>query len=207
MKTPFKIKFRREIIGSSSKDILENFKVNFTKSYCDYVEILDETNLIVENDFIRLKPDLNFNLWVGIGRAKISIVENKDQNKKTVKYCIDFTRLTSVYIFLFVVFPFTFLIGKIRDLHVLLFISTIVISVGIIMHGITFLRHWSIFKRTILNGTEYLGDYDWKTIIKNKTNKELQDVIDGKRDLPEAISILAKKELENRKIGNESNKE
>ncbi len=205
MRTPFKIKFRREITDYSSRDILENFKVNFTKSYCDYVEILDKTNLIVENDFIRLKPDLNLNLWVGIGRAKVSIVEN--QNEKIAHYSIDFTRLTVNYILLFIVFPFLFLFGKIGNTHVILLISTFIISIGIIMHGITFLRHWSIFKRTILHGTEYLGNYDWKTIIEKKTDKELQDVIDGKRDLPEAISILAKRELEKRKIENGRNKE
>ena len=199
MKTPFKISFKEKIKDYNNRTILENFKVNFVGTYCDYIKIINENELIVKNDFIRWKPDLNFNLWAGIGSAKITIEENELHNDKTLKYSIDFTRLTLAYILTFLIFSMFLLFGgnfEVKDLSLLIIV---IASIAVIMHIMTFLRHRSIFKQTIKFGTEYLGHYNWVEILKNKTDIELNEIIKDKWNLPKSVSNLAKTELEKRK--------
>lgn len=198
MKTPFEISFSAEVLNISNKTILENFKVNFKNSYCDHIEIIRENELIVENDLIRLKPDLNWNLWVGIRKAHILIIEKREA-QKTIKYRIDFSRTTIVYIFIFITFCLILFYWGVTDLDSYKYLL-IMIGTGFgLQFIITYLRHWSIFKRTIKHETEYLGSYDWDNIIKNKSDLEIEKIINGQSQLPKSVIKLAKLELENRK--------
>jgi len=195
LKTPFKISFKEKVNNIPNKTILENFKENLDGTYCDYLEINNDKELIVKNDFFRWKPDWNFNLWVGIGNAKITIEENEMQSYSPIKYSIDFSRLTITYILTIILFS---VVLPIYGYFELLFIMILVL-IAIIMHGITFFRHWSFFKQTIKHGINYLGNYDWESIIKNKTEIELVEIKNGNRQLPKSVIRLAELELEKRK--------
>ena len=202
MKTPFRITFKKIITDTPNKTILENFKENFNSTYCDYIKIISDNELVVRNEFIRLKPDLNFNLWVGIGSAKITIEENNIQKSSLIKYSIDFTRLTIIYLFVIII-PFVIL--PIDEYSYILIPLITILSIALITHVITFIRHWSIFLRTIKYGTEYLGKYDWENIIKQKNDAELNEIVQGSRNLPTPVIVLAKQELEKRKKVNTQN--
>ncbi len=200
LKTPFKITFQKDMPETSNIELLENFKENFILSNCDFVDIMNSNELRVENEMTSFGSRFRYNLWIGIAHAQISIVENKIRNTKTVKYCINYTWLFSVYIILFIALTiFAFYIFGFNEF---LFISTIliVLFVMIVLFPIliTFLRHKSIFNETIKFGASYVERYDWKSILENKTDIELIEIIKGRTHLPKSISILAKKVLENR---------
>ena len=199
MKTPFKISFKKEIKKIPNRNILEDFRNNFIKSYCDHIKIYDDKELIVKNEFIRWKPDWNLNLWVGIGEARIRINESEKNKNKVVKYSIDFTRLTFAYIFTLVFFALIFSQSGIWDFNSLKYLLIAVGTIALLMHIITFLRHWSIFNRTIKYGTDYLGNYDWNSIIRSKTDLELLEIKNGQRQLPKTVIRLVELEIENRK--------
>jgi len=81
----------------------------------------------------------------------------------------------------------------------LFFVLPIIIT-ALISHLTMFLRHRSLFIRIIQGKPESLGNYDWKKIMEGKTNHELSEIYLGKTHLPNAVSELAKLELEKRNI-------
>ena len=209
LKLPFKILFREEIIGTQNKTIIENFKANFKKTFCDHILINADKELVIKNNFIRWKPDSFWNFWDGIRNARVTIIENSDKKKKTIEYSIDYTYWIVRNIFIIIIIMFLFKIiglftflSTISDLLVTQSLKFVIIFSGlllVIMFFISVLRHRSLFKRTIKFGvTNDLGNYDWDTIIKEKTDLELEEIIRKQRGLPERVVELAKTELERR---------
>ena len=199
MKTPFKISFKKEIDEISNKIILEKFKVTFENSYCDHIKIVNNKELIVTNDFIRWKPDMNLNLWVGIKTAKITIDEIEKKKRKIIEYDVDFTRLIIRYFISFVLILVVFRQSGFWDNDSLKYLAIAIGIIGVLNYIVTYLRHWSIFKRTLKYGTEYLGNYDWSSILKSKTDLELLEIKNGKSQLPKSVIKLAEIELKKRK--------
>ena len=104
MKTPFRIKFSKEVLETSNKVILEKFEKSFNNSYCDSIEVLNDNKLIVRNEIVRIKPDLNWNLWTGVGYAELTVFESIENKTKEVEYVIDFTRISvSSIAFIFII--------------------------------------------------------------------------------------------------------
>jgi hypothetical protein len=200
MRTPFKISFKEEITGTPNKTILENFKANFSDTFCDHILINSEKELVVKNDRFHWKPDQNWNLWLGIKKALVTINENADKKKKTIKYSIDFTSYIFISLIIIVLFPLFHKLTGLFSNPLIKYITIFWAVYFVIMLFISVLRHRSIFKRTLKFGTvNYpLGNYDWDTIIKNMTDLELQEVISGRKRLPETVVGLAKTELERR---------
>jgi len=200
MRTPFKLLFKEEITGTPNKTILENFKANFSDTFCGNISINSDKELVVKNGHFRWKPDMDWNLWFGIRKASVTIGETADKKKKTIKYSIDFTPYIFDSLIIIILFPlFLKLTGLFNSFLKYLTIFWVVYFV--IMFFVLVLRHRSIFKRTLKFGiVNYnpLGNYDWDTIIKNMTDLELQEVISGRKHLPKTVVGLAKTELERR---------
>lgn len=200
MKNPFKISFREEISEIPNKAVLESFKANFSNTFCDKILINGDKELVVINDSSRWRPDMNWNLWAGIKNAKVTIDENPDTKKRTVEYSIDLTPYIYKSIFIFLTITFLFKIsgfwGNLSSLSLIIYAAAVLITVFFV----NILRHRSIFKRTLKFGAfNQLGNYDWDTILKNKTDLELQEIINGQRILPEPVVELAKTEFEKRR--------
>ncbi len=200
MKTPFKISFIEEITGTSNKTILENFKTNFSDTFCGNISIISDKEIVIKNSHFRWKPDTNWNLWIGIKEASVTISEDTDKKRKTIKYSIDFTSYIFNSLIIIIIFPlFNKITGLLNNLLVKYF-TIFWIAYFIIMFFVSVLRHRSIFKRTLKFGVvnNSLGNYDWNIIIKNKTDLELQKIISGRKRLPTTVVELAKTELERR---------
>ena len=200
MKTPFTIKFQKDIHETSNIVLLESFKENFILSKCDFVDIINNNELIVENEMMSFISRLRFNLWIGIEHARISIIEDKTRNTKTIKYFVDYTWLISTYFISFIAWTIVVLlnIGKDEFLYLAYFLIALFIFALIFSLSITFLRHRSIFNNTIKYGASYIRRYEWNSILEKKTDIELMEIINGKRHLPKSVLILAEKELEKR---------
>ncbi len=201
MKTPFKYTFRDTIQNIPKRQVLEDFKNSFDKSHCDFVAIISEQQLIVENEIWRLKPDLNFNLWIGIGDASVNISDSRDNNKLHVKYIIDYTKLIVSYFLLYLIFIVPVLIfGKTTELIQTISLELLLLTLVFILSlSIAFYRHRKIFKRTLNKKLKNLGGYDWDRIIGNMSDKELKRIINKEREFPEEMLFLVEKQFQQRK--------
>lgn len=201
METPFKIRFSKEVLETSDKTILDKFKISFNNSYCDNIEVLNN-KLIVRNEFVRFKPDLNWNLWTGVGYAELTIIDSEENKTKIVEYVIDYTRI-SISSIISIFFIVLILVSSLSSNELLDFLKIIffgIIPLLMIAHIFLFLRHRTMFFRTLKTPIENFGNYNWKEIFEKKTNHELIEISKGKRHLPEEVIGLAIRELEKRKI-------
>ena len=200
MVSPFKIVFKREIKDTANNTILANFKHNFERTYCDFTKIVEDKELVIENRFLRLKRDMNSNLWVGIGSANVLIEETQQKNRAKVIYTFDFTRLSIAHLFyLTLLFGIYLWVGNDTDLQQIILIGIYIsFSISILQHLVMYFRHRSIFLQTIKYGTGDDGYYDWEAILKKKTNDELKKIVNGNTQLPSGVAKLAKMELDKR---------
>ena len=200
MKTPFKLSFKEEITGIPNKTILENFKANFSDTFCGNISINSDKELVVKNGHFRWKPDMDWNLWLGIRKASVTIRETSDKKKRTIKYSIDFTSYLFVSLVIIILFPLFLKLTGLFSNSLIKYLTIFWVVYFVIMFFVLVLRHRSIFKRTLKFGAvNYpLGNYDWDTIINNMTDLELQEVVSGRKQLPKTVVGLAKKVLERR---------
>jgi hypothetical protein len=200
-KKPFKAVFRREIVYMSRGTILDNFKKNFENSYCDHIEIINDNRLIVKNELFRIKPDMNWNLWCGIGKAEIVLFEKPDKKSILIEYTIDFFRMFAsfcssiCFIILFIAYSTS---NQIELFETISYLFVFFIIAFLLSISITFLRHRSIFLKTLYAKPERLGNYNWIKILSEKSDNELTEISLGKSHLPEAISELARQEIKKR---------
>jgi len=159
---------------TSNRVLLENFKENFILSNCDFVDIMNDNELRVENEMMSPNSRFRYNLWNGISHAQISIVEDKIRNKRTVKYCINYTWLFSLHIISFI--ALTIFIFSIFGLNEFLYILSILIVLFVLVVLfpilIPLLRHKLIFNETIKFGASYIGRYDWKSILESRKQRK-----------------------------------
>ncbi len=202
MKTPFRIKFSKEVLETSNKDIIDKFEKSFNNSYCDTIEVLNDNKLVVRNEIVRIKPDLNWNLWAGVGSAELTVFENIENKTKRVEYVIDFTRISisSIVFIFFIVLIVTTNLSSDELFGFLKVILFGIIPILTISHLILIFRHKSMFLRTLKTPAENIGNYNWKEIFENKTSRELMKITSGKTQLPEEVIELANRELEKRRI-------
>jgi hypothetical protein len=199
MNSPFKITFRKTINKCPNMVLLEKFKLNFEKSLCNDVDIINDFKIVVNNEVFRLKSDLNWNLWAGIDNAEVNIKDTLNDSYYSISYKIDFTKLTLSYLLvitLFLIFAANlFSVNK----EVLLTFGIFYLSVMILTHLLVFLRHWLFFNKILSNKNDDLGDYDWTTILKNKNEEELLAIYNGRTLHNDSIRTLAGIELDKRK--------
>jgi hypothetical protein len=154
MNTPFKIKWTKNIgflpTDLLSIEILRFFKKEFEETYCDKVTILESTFMIVRNDFIRIKPDFNFNIWQGIGKSSVFL--DNDEHEKTVSYEVDFSK-QSIISLSFIAIATTATIQSIKtssDLNSgLIIIGILILFALVIPLGIIILRQKMLFNRIV----------------------------------------------------------
>jgi len=200
LKTPFKIKFCKEVTEPSNEIILNNFRKKFEDTYCDSIEVLDNNKIIVRNEIVRMKPDLNWNLWSGIGYAELTIIESHENETKRVEYVIDLTRIsiTSILLISFIIFIMVANLSLDELFKFLKVILLFIIPLLIISHLIIIFRHRFTFFKTFYSTSENIGNYNWKEILESKTKHELIEISSGKTQLPNAVIELAKIELAKR---------
>ncbi|RLD52362.1 MAG: hypothetical protein DRI94_03380 [Bacteroidetes bacterium] len=189
--------FHKTVKDKQSSEIIKNFQANFGSTNCDNIRRFGDNQLIVENNFFRLKS--NQNLWVGIDKASLTIKDTINQNEKKIHYKINFTKFLLISFGSILLF-FLFFIGDFTDsttrppLILYIFVPVVLLINFIIL----LIRHYSLFIRTIKRGSIYLGGYDWEKILKNKTDNELKVIIAGESHLSKSVGELAKKELDKR---------
>ncbi|MDB4335136.1 hypothetical protein OAA06_02120 [bacterium] len=151
MKTPFSIKYTKRLKqnfnGIQNIEILEKFKTRFDLTWCDESIIVSDSKLNVRNEFIRIKPNLNFNLWAGVGLAELEI-HNIQNRERQLTYRIEFTRLSLSIIISAILFSAIILFnidGVMYRNQVLGILGIMFLSIGILTHSILILRHWSLF--------------------------------------------------------------
>ncbi|MCT4640145.1 MAG: hypothetical protein N4A72_20785 [Bacteroidales bacterium] len=199
MRSIFKISFKGETEELSNKKVLENFKENLTETYCDHIIIKSDNELIVRNDFFRFLSRRTNNIWSNVKEAKVIICDDKVLKKRVVVYSIDFTRLiTSLVLAHTIIISALLIILDSESYIIIAFLPLLMLIVSSVSFFITLLEHRSVFRRTLKYGTDYTGNYDWETIIKNKSDRELKDIITGRKHLPVAVRKLAESEMKNR---------
>jgi hypothetical protein len=206
-KKPLKAVFRREIEYMPSGTILDSFKKNFENSYCDHIEIVNNNRLIVKNEFFRIKPDMNWNLWCGIGKAEIVLFENPDKKTIQIEYTIDFSRMFVSFCFsiCFIILIIAYSTSNPRELLEIISYFYVFLFIAFLLSiCIAFLRHRSIFLKALFEKPESLGNYNWIKILSEKSDYELTEISLGKTHLPEAISELARQEIKKRNITREN---
>ncbi len=96
MRFPFEITYKLKLVGDIEKfatsDILDFVRNDFKKSGADSVRVIKDT-VFAENRLleIRIRPGLNWNRWIGIGYAKLQIVEL--DNSRYAIYSFNLTRI------------------------------------------------------------------------------------------------------------------
>ena len=78
--------------------------------------------------------------------------------------------------------------------------------IAIASYFFKYIGHQRFFNRTIKIGDFYKDQvyksYDWESILKEKTNSEIKEIIKGNTHLPDIVIELAKKEMGNRNSRN-----
>jgi hypothetical protein len=193
------ITFRRKLEGKTNRTVLEDFMRNFEKSNCDHVEIIDDRTLVVKNDFFRFRS--RNNIWSYIRYAEVLIQDSIKLGAKEVLYKIDILRFLIVVIGV-LIFAIIANISRVYFLSmsgIILFVFIVFFIAFIIL----FFSHRFLFSRIMKYGgniTDNKGKYDWSEILKTKTDRELKEIYYGRSTLTEAVSELAKIELERRNI-------
>ena len=198
MTPSFLYKFNIKVVKDPNRDYLMDFKHRFDYSNCDRLKVINRRTIVIHNDFIRIK--INWNIWHGIGHAKLYILEMENDHILSIDYSLDYTYFVwGVFIGLVIIFIFFGLymmeFNELMDLLFPILFMLIALPLNLL---IVFLRHRSLFRNTALYGYDMLGNYDWNSILKQKTEDELVNIVQGKRVLPKQVEELAKKELERR---------
>lgn len=123
----------------STERILDYVRKDFLDSGADSVQLIDN-NLLAENKRfdIRIRPDLNFNRWIGISYAKLQIIESNLQ--RNALYSFDTTRI------LVIGFIAGLLFGLISQMF---WIGLLVFgAIGVLNWIIKILQHWICFDST-----------------------------------------------------------
>lgn len=198
MKNPFIFSIRRKISGISTEALLTRFKTNFEHSNCDSVKIIGDNRLIVRNYWPFIKYDLNYNIWIGIAKASVSIVDDTEGQHKNVQYTVNYTKGVVGDIVISAVLIAISISVKEAFGEFIYFVSFI-IFIFVLDNLTSYYRHKSFFIRTLYNkNTDDLGKYDWDKILRNKSDLELKEIIFGKTHLPISVAKLAKQELDRR---------
>ncbi|NVO20688.1 MAG: hypothetical protein HXX13_13385 [Bacteroidetes bacterium] len=203
MKSPFIFSYHKEVQDILDEILIDNFSKVFEESYCDNISKLDSNTLLVTNEYFNIRPTLNFNIWNGIGTAKLHLDRNQDDIRQ-IHYKVDYTRSAVLFITTCIGFFILLTIyspDKKENLNVL--IPLLFIFIAFINTLILYLRHRSMFLNAIKRRPDNIGNYNWTEILERKSNKELNEIILGKAQLPNSISSLAKHELERRIIKKE----
>jgi len=197
LNNPFKISFTKEIPDLDKDKIIELFLINLKGTLYEKVETESNNRIIIKGEFYSFDPTKNvpWNLWTGFsGKAELYFPK-----ENVIVYSVDFSYgIISLIcgLFFFLIFPllFSFAIDRIY-----LGFLAVGISVFILSIIIKLLLHRHLFNKTIRLENRFTGTYDWKKILKNKSDNELENIANGNTILTLEVQKLAIEEIINRK--------
>lgn len=203
MKFSYKYKFEKECLEIDKDDLLDAFEHNFQRTECYHKIIRKENGLDLENNIL----DFNYlykmvspwNLWHGIGNMNIRISTNLPNESNWIKFSISILRILFFHAISILVFCILLMTYYSTGLFYFFIFFNIV---AIVSYFTKHIRHKRFFNRTVKIGDFYMNQvnksYDWESILKKKTNSEIEGIIKGNTQLPEIVIELAKKEKVNR---------
>ena len=206
MKKPFTYKFTKEVSGTDKDKLLEDFKQNFIETDCYYKIIKKENSLVFKNKF---EGDYTFsltspwNMWYFISKLELNIHEIKQNTKYSIVLSISVFAavLLSVLFIAIASIGYAFFFN-----HSPVYFTLILTFLFTTRFLLWYYRHKRFFFRTIDIGNfrnhKTKTSYDWDTILKEKSDTELADIIKGKTSLPDLVIELAKKEKAARENSN-----
>jgi hypothetical protein len=115
--------------------------------------LLNDSKLVVKNDFIRITPDLNLNFWTGIGKAEINISQQGGYSR-LIEYKYSYTRLFinfAVFFTFIIISVFFMKLEMEQKIEMLIFTGTIITSLHIFAFIIVWIRHKTVFSSVIGN--------------------------------------------------------
>jgi hypothetical protein len=197
LKTPFKISFKKKTKNIDKEEFVRLFLINSKGTLYDKIERVNDRKIIIKGNFFSFNPldNVPWNLWIGFAnKAEIDFTRDN-----TVIYTVDFTYGIIYFITVILFFLLNPLIFSIKIDYPYLIFLVVVFAVLFANLILKILLHRGLFNKTIKLENRLLGNYDWTEILKNKTDKELRNIIKGNTTLTEEIRKLAKIELEKRR--------
>jgi len=197
LKSLFKISFRKKFKEVNRAEIIDLFLINLKGTLYEKIEKGNDDKIIIKGEFYSMNPFKNvpWNLWTGFS-AKAELNFTKDN---IIVYSIDYTYgIISMVVGLlfFVLTPLFFSFGI--DYF---YLGFLVVLISIMVIGLIFkiTLHRRIFNKTIRLENQYKGNYDWNLIFKNKSDKELKNIVKGNTTLTIDVQKMAEEELIRRK--------
>jgi len=197
LKSPFKISFRKKLKEVNRAEIIDLFLINLKGTLYEKIEKGNDDKIIIKGEFYSMNPFKNvpWNLWTGFsGKAELNFIKDN-----IIVYSIDYTYgMISMVVGLlfFVLTPLFFSFGI--DYFYLGFL-VVLISIMVIGLILKITLHRRIFNKTIRLENQYKGNYDWNLIFKNKSDKELKNIVNGNTTLTIDVQKIAEEELIRRK--------
>ena len=171
------------------------FMTNIKGTNYEKIERENDSRIIIKGQFIRIFWEFDpLPLWTGtIRQAELYFTKNGQVN-----YSLDFTYALSLFTLPLLVFLISVLDYRGEAFPFFAFFTSILILAVISVIIIQLFRHRQIFLKTLRFENRYTGDYDWKSIFKTKTDRELKNIVAGNTTLNKEVQKLAKKELDSR---------
>lgn len=199
MKTPFIKTFRKKYQNQTKAEILDLFLTNISGTNYSKVEREGDTRLIIEGPFHKFFYNNLMTLWVGFCRKAVLYF---DKNNYAV-YSVDYTYGAGTIflaLLIFIIGPFFIQdIDKHEYFGFLMWALPGIIVLGIFHNAYRLFLHRQVFIDTVNSKNRFKGSYDWSKILKEKSDKELKDLINGKTTLTAEVQKMAKEELISRK--------
>jgi len=202
LKTPFKISFKKKVQNIDKEEIIRLFLINSRGTLYDKITKKNEEKIIIKGKFYSFNPlnNVPWNLWLGFAN-KAELRFTKDN---IIIYTVDFTYGVIYFIAILLFFLLNPLIFSFKIEYPYLIFLIVVFAVLFANLIFKIMLHKSLFNKTIKLENRLLGNYKWTDILKNKTDKELKNIIEGKTPLTQEVQKLASIELEKREKMNKT---
>jgi len=200
LKTLFIKTFRKKYQNQTKAEILDLFLTNISGTNYSKVEREGDNKLIIEGSIYERFRNNIMSLWIGFcRRAELSF----DKNNYVV-YSVDYTYgAGSIFLSLiiFTLFPiFIPDIDKDEYLGFLMWVLPGLLVFGVLYNAYRLYLHRKVFIDTVNAKNRFKGSYDWSRILKEKSDEELKDLINGNTTLTAEVQKMAEEELKRRQV-------
>ena len=197
MESPFKIVFRKKLEKINRSEIIDLFITNISGTNYKEIKREGDNKLIIKGSYYEPLQNNLMTLWVGFCRkAELYFTKNN-----YVIYSVDFTygALSLFIIPIMCLLPFFY---PSLNNRIYYYFGLIMLILMVSHIAFRLFLHRQVFVKTLNHKNRFKGNYNWVEILKNKTDKELRNIIKGNTTLTEEIRKLAKIELEKRRNNN-----
>ena len=199
LKTPFIKTFRRKYQNQTKAEILDLFLTNISGTNYSKVEREGDNKLIIEGSIYERFRNNIMSLWIGFcRRAELYF----DKNNYVI-YSVDYTYgAVSIFsgLIILIIFPFLFFqhLDKDEYFGFLMWVLPGFLVFGVLYNAYRLYLHRKVFLDTVNAKNRFKGSYDWSRILKEKSDKELKDLINGNTTLTAEVQKMAEEELKRR---------